>query len=458
MEESDEEESPPKENDDAPDDLPLQNSVTDIMTPPATKKNTMIEVVDLTLDDDDDDDDDDVEQNDDSSNFGGLYDDVVVLKKSSDRLHASALKPETDAREQQQQPQRQQQSIQRALVEEAKQEIVNAQSLPSADRKEALLRLRAKLEEARSKRRIDDALSVPPPPPLLQPIMALEETKQEIVNAQRLPSADRKEALLRRRAKLQEARSKCRTDHVLSVPSPPPLPLPPITALQSPLVISNISGPDELVRYHNHHHSNHHDDDSASEFEAIRQDVNEICSPSTKKRKKLQENLKLLKRRISVLKETKSKRIRLEEAQKESQESVEGGASRGSTTTTTAVVDDAQGADEIDKPVQAPSSTKASKEDLKKRQERLQVKMGIVYWKKLVAKQSKLLDEQEFKVKEIQDELRANESLIQLQERRLQECDDTIARAPIVESMVATATRQVLETRRTLREMKRDEV
>jgi hypothetical protein len=423
MEESDDddEESSPKQNDTS-DILPLQNScVIDLFTPRANKNNA-IDVVDLTVDNEEEEE----EQNDDNSNFGGLYDDTSVVvftkKKKADSSDASVLKPDTDDATQQHQQQLhavKEKPIEQALLEEAKQEMMNAQNLPSADRREALLRLKVKLNEARSKRRRHHR----------------HQSNQTRTVQQQSPQLE------------------------------------PITALQNPLVIHTISGPDELVRFHRHYRHHHDDDDDSSAnsevFEAIRQDAMELSSPFSTKRKKLQENLKVLKRRLSVLKETKSKRMRLEEDETQKgimhDETVE--------EEEMATVDDEKKEAEFNKqqqvqvslPVAAAAAAaattntnnnRASKEDLKKRQERLQVKMGIVYWKKLVAKQSKFLDEQETKVKEIQDELYANESLIQVQERRLQECDDTIARGPIVQSMVASATRQVLETRRALRELK----
>jgi hypothetical protein len=401
MEESEEEDSPQTLNK-TPNNSPLQNNVIDLITPPAGEHTNVIDLVDehsTTVYQED--------QNYDSNNFGGLYDDIVVLKKSDSSDSTSGLKateqPGADDDDVQEQQDTQTTIKQQTLEEEVpKQKVQNAQNLLStADRREALLRLKAKLEEARSKRRLTNHT----PPTLLQPP-----------------------------------------------------PLEPITALQTSLVIQNISGPDDLVRYHRQHRHND-DDDSTNEFEAIRQDATEISSLSFHKRTNLRKNLQLLKRKLSALKETKSKRIRLEEAQKESQETTMVQTTENSVETT-AVEESLQTVPETNEQAAAAASVvpKASKEDLKKRQERLQVKMGIMYWKKLVAKQSNLLHEQELKVKEIQDELRGDEHLIQLQERKLQECDDNITtRGPILEKMVASATRQVLETRRALREMKRDD-
>jgi hypothetical protein len=145
--------------------------------------------------------------------------------------------------------------------------------------------------------------------------LLLEEAKQDLQQYQKLPTtSNRREVLLRAKARLEEARAM----RHLTTPASLSSSLPPISALQTPLVIQNIDGPEELVRFQQH------DNDAKDEFEAIRQEeatATEICS--SKKRKFLQENLLLLKRKLSVLKETKSKRIRLEEAQRELQEAEE---------------------------------------------------------------------------------------------------------------------------------------
>jgi Spy/CpxP family protein refolding chaperone len=81
--------------------------------------------------------------------------------------------------------------------------------------------------------------------------------------------------------------------------------------------------------------------------------------------------------------------------------------------------------------------------------------MGIMYWKKLVAKQNKLLDEQHCKVKEIEDQLHVCQESIADEERKVRECDEMIARWPIVETMVANVTCHVLNTRKELHDIQR---
>jgi hypothetical protein len=92
-----------------------------------------------------------------------------------------------------------------------------------------------------------------------------------------------------------------------------------------------------------------------------------------------------------------------------------------------------------------------------KRQEELQAQMDIAYWNKLVAKQKKLLEEQQHKVQEIQVELQECEQNIEKETKGLQECDKAIAKWPIWENMIVTAARQVLDTRMALRNARNEE-
>ena len=92
-----------------------------------------------------------------------------------------------------------------------------------------------------------------------------------------------------------------------------------------------------------------------------------------------------------------------------------------------------------------------------KRQEELQAQMDIAYWKKLVAKQKKLLEEQEHKAREIQVELQECDQGIDTESKGLRECNDAIAKWPILKDMIVTATRQVLDTRRALRNARKEE-
>jgi len=80
--------------------------------------------------------------------------------------------------------------------------------------------------------------------------------------------------------------------------------------------------------------------------------------------------------------------------------------------------------------------------------------MDIAYWKKLVAKQNKLLEEQQHKVQDIQQELQECDDAVQQESKGLEECNDAIVRWPILDDMIVTTTRQVLKTRKALRDAK----
>ena len=72
-----------------------------------------------------------------------------------------------------------------------------------------------------------------------------------------------------------------------------------------------------------------------------------------------------------------------------------------------------------------------------------------------MAKQNKLLEEQNSKMKEIQDQLALNEELIIQHTKKVQEYDEMIAKWPILETLIANVTSQILNTRRALREMEK---
>ena len=419
MEESEDEELSQKSTSTSPipqgsavNDLPLEKNVIDLVADSTTGNyNDTDETGDTT--------------------FGDLYDDVVVLKvqnnncmlKADISQHDEQQMIQTDTEEnaiQQQQQQKQDwepRSCQKTLVTP---DDNNDMSLNGGDKP---------LVQGGSS--VGDRQSIK---------QALEEAKQDLQQCQNLSTSDRREALLRAKARLEEARAMRRLATAATATAPSSLP--PVSALQTSLVIQNINGPKELVRFQ-------HDDNAKDDFEAIRQEVTaEIIRspPSHKKRKILQQNLLSLKKKLLVLKKTKSKRIRLEEEAQQAEEEE----------------DDEEKVQEKKEAVVNQETTvvqetkKASMEDLKKRQERLQVTMGIMYWKKLVAKQTNLLEEQNSKVMEIEDQLRSNQECMVEQEKKLQECDEMIARFPILETMIANVTCQLLTTRRALHETMKD--
>ena len=244
---------------------------------------------------------------------------------------------------------------------------------------------------------------------------ALVHAKQELQRAQKLTTADRKQVLQTTRAKLKEAQLKfqaLRQQQQATTPALVPKSLPPISALQQldRLVITNITGPDELVRYHTYQeHGNIND------FDAIRRQASEMAAPapSLPDNSDAQEKAK----RLEYLKDKLSKlKFKQQQSQQSKKASVGVAPTNGegdNDDDKDAVDSDAFLFDEehenddttVPASTRAPAVVKQSKEHLMKRQEELQAQMDIAYWKKLVAKQKKLLEEQEHKAREIQVEL-----------------------------------------------------
>jgi hypothetical protein len=297
--------------------------------------------------------------------------------------------------------------------------------------------------------------------------------KQELQRAQKLTTADRKQVIQETRARLKEAqlrvqalRQQQQQQQQQQQPvSTHPAKLPPISALQQMdnLIITNISGPDELVRYHAK-------DDSTNDFDAIRLQASEMAA-STSAAVVDESNAQQKAKRLQFLKDKLSKLKSKQKSQDKKTRVVKDGDGRDQKDDNDKDANDSDGSLFDDEPQQesdeatVPTATttttgvivKQSKEHLMKRQEELQAQMDIAYWNKLVAKQKKLLEEQQHKVQEIQVELQECEQNIEKETKGLQECDKAIAKWPILESMIVTATRQVLDTRMALRNARNDE-
>lgn len=298
---------------------------------------------------------------------------------------------------------------------------------------------------------------------------ALEQAKQDLQRAQQLTTADRREVVRQTLARLKEAQRQFQAMRQRETTAVETTTLPPITALQQELVISNINnGPDELVRYHKAEHGD--------EFDTIRLQADEIsASPENHQQKRLL----LLKEKLSKL---KSKQSKLRAAKKEEDDGEpDDTEKRSSAGDEDALLDDSSSLPRNDKsepestlkmtngnfasldkdkdPIEEPASNKRvvllqSKEDLMKRQEELQAKMDVVQTKRLLTKQKKLLEEQQHKLQGIEQELQECRDAVEQESKGLQECNDVIVRWPILEDMIANATRQVLSTRKALREAK----
>lgn len=313
-----------------------------------------------------------------------------------------------------------------------------------------------------------------------QVMKALVQAKQELQGAQQLATAaDRKQVIRQTKVKLKEAQLKFQAlrqqEQQQLVPPPPPLPvLPPITALQQldNLVITNLNeGPDKLVRYHNR-------DDNDDEFDCIRQQATEMAfaphphQDETPAMIKL-ERLQYLKDKLSKLKSKQSQQSKkpagVSEEERvandgvvqpgdDEEEDADDSASlfdepeEEATSCSTDLDCDVNTSSKEDVPPIPSKKVKQSKEDLMKRQGELQAQMDIAYWKKLVAKQKKLLEEQQSKAQQIEVELQECEQGINHESKGLRECDDAIARWPILDDMIVNTTRQVLNTRKALRE------
>ena len=290
---------------------------------------------------------------------------------------------------------------------------------------------------------------------------ALEQTKQDLKRAQQLTTtAHRKEVLQPIKARLKELQLKFQSMRQQETTT-----LPPIAALryQDNLILSNISGPDELVRYHK---------DNEDTFETIRLQAIEMASPTSRKKKsqRLQENIQVLKRKLSQLKTKESLHKKLRSDKNEVNDGllpaldgaetlVDEASSLPATEQADTMAESTEGNDTEnvenaanDETSSQSRNARQSKEDLMKRQGELQAQMDIGYWKKLVAKQKKLLEEQEQKVQGIEKELRECEKGIGQESKGLQECNDAIARWPILDEMIVNTTLQVLKTRKALRQ------
>jgi hypothetical protein len=327
----------------------------------------------------------------------------------------------------------------------------------------------------------ENAQVVPPPEQEPENNMSTQEdvmkslvhAKQELQRAQKLTTADRKQVIQETRARLKEAqlrvqalRQQQQQQQQQQQPvSTNPAKLPPISALQQMdnLIITNISGPDELVRFHAK-------DDSTNDFDAIRLQASEMAA-STSAAVLDESNAQQKAKRLQFLKDKLSKLKSKQQSQSKKTGVVKDGDGKDQKDDNGKAANDSDGSLFDDEPQQesdeatVPTATttttgvivKQSKEHLMKRQEELQAQMDIAYWNKLVAKQKKLLEEQQHKVQEIQVELQECEQNIEKETKGLQECDKAIAKWPILESMIVTATRQVLDTRMALRNARNDE-
>mmetsp|Transcript_6751 Transcript_6751/g.15441 ORF Transcript_6751/g.15441 Transcript_6751/m.15441 type:complete len:573 (+) Transcript_6751:80-1798(+) len=274
-----------------------------------------------------------------------------------------------------------------------------------------------------------------------------EPPKQDKLGGQKEVSEQPPKILLKEaRAKLMRAKAKLikalRQQQATPPPETRPPALPPITALNQSLKISEISksGPPQMVRHlpvPKKPEVEYCSDSCVTEDESKEEPARPCAQQNTVQKKKeesvkLQKNLLLLKRKLKLKMALANKRQRVGEPP-----STDSSA-----------------------PCDAESTTKPQQLSvLKKRQEKLRQDMDSAYWKQLVVKHRNLLEAEKKIVAEQDKALLIFREKIALQEKETQKFEESAREAQVREEqldlLIEEATKNLLNTRKRRYDLKR---